>query len=62
MPSRATRLSELYQHLARQRGSRPPDLVRALRDHPDWPVCHCRYPIDPAAGGDGTQHPNCEQP
>jgi hypothetical protein len=62
MPSRATRGAELHQHYARST-HRPADLARALYLHPDWPLCTiCQWPIDPAAGGDGTQHPNCEQP
>ncbi len=72
MPENAYRRSHLHQHLTRSRhGGDLAGYYRAVADlglaarvrhsHPDWPTCTvCEFPIDPAAGGDGTRHPNCE--
>lgn len=60
MPERPYRLGELHQHGVRAHAGRTPDLERALRQHPDWPLCAagCGWPLDPAAGA--TTHPGCE--
>lgn len=59
MPENAYRRGHLHQHLTRTRSDRSPELYRALRLYPDWPVCAaCRFPIDPAAG---TTHPMCTE-
>lgn len=50
MPTRPYRRRELHTHLAREFAGRPPDLLRAKRLHPDWPLCMCWWPVDPAAG------------
>lgn len=60
MPERPYRLRELHDHAVRSH-RRPPDQERALRLHPDWPLCRagCGWPVDPAAGP-GPIHPGCD--
>jgi hypothetical protein len=57
MPERPYRRRELHDHLVRAHASRGPELQRALRLHPGWPICSCGWPVDPAAG---AVHPGCE--
>ena len=57
MPETAHRRLDLHDHLVRSRSPRGPELQRLLRQHPEWPICTCGWPVDPA-GGTST-HPNC---
>jgi hypothetical protein len=62
MPENAHRMWHLRLHGVQSHAGRTPELARALRLHPDWPLCTagCGWPLDPAAAAGGhTTHPGC---
>lgn len=59
MPANPNRRRDLHNHLVRS-SRQHPDAAYLHRLNPDWPICTCGWPVDPAAGP-GPNHPNCQE-
>lgn len=59
MPENAYRKGHLWSQAAQGSSYSQAALKR---QHPDWLLCHCGWPINPAAlVGGFTTHPNCDR-